>query len=188
MSSTSTNTALPTDKNLELLARRMRNRAFEGTFSGYKHEVNGRYFRRCRRVVYGMTLIFSRDTGHHTSGWLKNPDYERCLHLSMSAAPRAIWTPDTPDLDTDLRNRTLRAFFREDLNKVWAEPPLTPAGRRSGVWHWRLFCDEHWKAIVPRGEVYSTELTEKGWKSASEIGVTTSSAMKTAKEAGCSTE
>ena len=30
-------------------------------------------------------------------------------------------------------------------------------------------CDEAWKPIMPRGEVYSTQFTERGWKSFSEI-------------------
>lgn len=37
------------------------------------------------------------------------------------------------------------------------------------VQHWRLFADEHWNPILPRGEVYSSKFTEIGWKSASEI-------------------
>jgi hypothetical protein len=27
----------------------------------------------------GTKLIFSRDVGHHSSGWFKNPDFERCF-------------------------------------------------------------------------------------------------------------
>jgi hypothetical protein len=32
-----------------------------------------------------------------------------------------------------------------------------------------VFCDERWQPILPRGEVYSREFTEKGWKSFSEM-------------------
>lgn len=38
-----------------------------------------------------------------------------------------------------------------------------------GVYHYRLFCDEAWKPIMPRGEVYSTQFTERGWKSFSDL-------------------
>jgi hypothetical protein len=41
------------------------------------------------------------------------------------------------------------------------------------VWHYRLFADPSWAAIVPRGEVYSTELTEAGYLSFSELGYQT---------------
>jgi hypothetical protein len=33
----------------------------------------------------------------------------------------------------------------------------------------RLFCDAGWQPIKPRGEVYSRHLTEKGWRTFSEI-------------------
>jgi hypothetical protein len=39
------------------------------------------------------------------------------------------------------------------------------------VRHWRVFCDIIWQAIMPRGEVYSRELTERGWQSWSDLHV-----------------
>jgi hypothetical protein len=60
------------------------------------------------------------------------------------------------------------AFFGEHVRLLWAESPKSLEGRRVGVWHWRLFCNERWEPIHPRGEVYSTELTEIGWQSWSE--------------------
>lgn len=154
----------------DFLAGRMRVNAFKGVWhGGSRGLVDQAYFARCRKIQHGTTMIFTRDVGHHTSGWFKNPDYERCLHLSMSAQPGLIWTPDTPDFDERMRNAWLRAFFKEDLDKVWFEPPVSPEGRSAGVQHWRLFCDATWKPIVPRGEVYETEFTEKGWKTSSEM-------------------
>ena len=41
--------------------------------------------------------------------------------------------------------------------------------KRAEVYHYRLFCDEGWQPIMPRGEVYSTQFTELGWKSFSEL-------------------
>lgn len=164
---------MPTWKQVDLdrVAERMLTTAATGLYTGRESEINGLYFMSCRQRHYGTTLICTRDGGHHTSGWMKNPDYERCLHLSMSPMPSQIWTRDTPDFDTKLRDGWLNAFFKGDLRYVWAESPKTPEGRKANVWHWRLFCDENWVPMLPRGEVYSRKFTELGWKSASELGV-----------------
>jgi hypothetical protein len=161
----------PSERELEYVARKMRKRATRGMYTGHEHEIHQPYFRNCRRIAFGTVLIFTRDLGHHTSGWMKNPDYERCWHLSLSPMPSVLWTPDTPELDRKLRDGWLRAFFGEHLRQVWAESPKSPKGIRLNVWHWRLFCDEHWKPIVPRKEVYTKEFTDLGWKTASEMGV-----------------
>lgn len=162
----------PTDAQLERVAAFLRRRAARGIFWGQMSGVQKLYIESCTGVAYGTKLIFTRDAGHHSSGWMKNPDYERCWHLSTSAAPTKLWTPSTPDLDRELKRRWLDAFFGEDLRYVWHESPKTEVGIKHGVEHWRVFCDEHWVPIVPRGEVYSTELTELGWKSWSELGNT----------------
>ena len=115
----------------------------------------------------GVTLIYTRDTGHHSSGWWKNPDYERCRHLSVS-----FFDPLTMMPDGFKRDRALdwaRLMFGDDVSKLWIEPPYTIDGKLRGVHHYRLFCDAGWQPIIPRGEVYSTEFTELGWKSFSEI-------------------
>jgi hypothetical protein len=161
----------PTEANLAYVARKMRKRAALGVFEGRDGEIWKPYFQSCRRTIFGTTLVFARDTGHHTSGWLKNPDYERCFHLSMSPEPTRLWTPGTPELDKALTEGWVRAFFGEHIDKLWAESPKSPEGRSVGVWHWRLFCDERWTPLLPRGEVYDTEFTELGWKSASELGI-----------------
>jgi hypothetical protein len=130
------------------------------------------YLDRCRHDDYrtGTRLIFSRDTGHHSSGWLKNPDYERCWHLSLSPLPSVICVPGRlAELDKRMAARWVRAFFADDVSKVWAEGPFSAIGKAHGVWHWRLFCDEHWEPILPRKEVYTREFTEAGWRSASEV-------------------
>jgi hypothetical protein len=53
---------------------------------------------------------------------------------------------------------------------VWSKPPYSPNGKAADVWHYRLFVDK--ATLLPlflRGEVYSRELTEAGWKSFSEV-------------------
>ena len=57
--------------------------AKSGTFDGSAHTD---YLESCRWFVerYDCIIILTRDVGYHTSGWWKNPDYERCYHLSIS--------------------------------------------------------------------------------------------------------
>jgi hypothetical protein len=122
-----------------------------------------------------VTVIFTRDAGHHTGGWLKNPDYERCYHLSLSfrgsdghplnPARRLERAPQMHRLARQI----CVAFYGPDTRYLWAEPPFSEEGKRLQVWHYRVFCDPAWRPIVPRREVYSRELTEKGWKSFSDL-------------------
>ena len=117
---------------------------------------------------FAAILLFTRDGGHHTGGWWKNPDYERCYHLSMSF--RDFETMEPADHQHKLAEKIARAFYGDnDARKLWIEAPYSEHGRRVGVYHYRLFCDEGWQPIVPRGEVYSRELTEAGWKSWSDL-------------------
>ena len=57
--------------------------AKNGTFDGMEMTD---YFENCRWFVerYDCIIILTRDVGYHSSGWWKNPDYERCYHLSIS--------------------------------------------------------------------------------------------------------
>jgi hypothetical protein len=153
----------------------LRERARMGTFDG--RETGMPYLLSCTLDDFqtGSRLIYTRDTGHHSSGWFKNPDYERCLHLSVSYRE-----PDTGGRLGQRRHDTARwasLFFGDDLKKAWFEPPHSADGKRCDVLHVRLFCDDNWQPIKPRGEVYSTELTEVGWKSFSELGVDVSSTL-----------
>lgn len=135
-----------------------RARAAIGIYDGTKETFD--YLRSCSSffVPQRARVIFIRDVGHHSSGWWKNPDYERCLHMSISFE------------DGYLARRAevlAKAFFGDDVRLLWIEPPQTKTGRQIGVWHYRLFCDPVWKGIKPRGEVYSP-LMPKGWMSFSE--------------------
>jgi hypothetical protein len=112
-------------------------------------------------------IIYSRDVGHHESGWWKNPGYERCLHLSVSFL---TWISRTPlPYIPKVAERIGRAFWGDDVRKSWIEGPYTPQGRTCDVHHFRLFCDPAWSPIQPRGEVYSRENTPSDWRSFSEI-------------------
>lgn len=152
-----------------------------GHYSGLvRSSAEAHYFERCtfawpRSPDYGAKLIYTRDIGMHTSGWFKNPDYERCYHLSLS-----FWQPAEGftlggvagfplDQDHAAARQWCRMFFGEHCRSLWIEPPYSAEGRRYDVYHYRLFCDAGWQPMKPRKEVYSRDFTEKGWKSFSEI-------------------
>lgn len=129
-------------------------------------------------VPTGTQLIYTRDIGMHTAGWLKNPDYERCLHLSLSFwyVPGDVLMPSGSHVemypvprDVKLSKEWVDLFFGESKRYLWAESPKSDYGRKMEIWHYRVFCDEAWQPIVPRKEVYSREFTEAGWQSFSEI-------------------
>ena len=115
----------------------------------------------------GTRLIFSFDTGHHSSGWWKNPEYERCWHLSISFHDPLTGKPAPKDVK--LTDRWLEAFYGDNRRYVWSESPYSEHGKITDTWHYRIFCDQAWQPIVPRGEVYSREFTEAGWLSFSEL-------------------
>lgn len=154
------------DRWLERTIREHRVMAEQGTFQG---DTFTPYLYLCRIVnpFRGVSSIFSRDTGYHTSGWWKNPDYERCYHLSVS-----FFDPLTEQLrpqDKKIVDQFLDGLFGPNKRLLWCESPHSKAGKKRDVWHYRLFCDEHWQPILPRGEVYSKAFTEVGWKSFSEL-------------------
>lgn len=138
----------------------IKEQAGRGLFDGTEHTA--RYMYRCRHQCPNThaLLIFSRDTGHHTSGWWKNPDYERCYHLSISFEDGH---------SRKMAERWCKALFGDHVAKLWIEPPYSPAGKARDVWHYRLFCDAGWEPLVPRGEVYSKDWTPADWKSWSDL-------------------
>lgn len=154
------------DAWIELAANQHRLAAKRGEWDGRGPTP---YFLACRQEYFfaGCTSIFTRDVGYHTSGWWKNPDYERCKHLSLSYFDPATCEP--ADKNATTTEQFIAALFGDHKRWLWCEPPYSQDGKRLGVWHYRLFCDEHWQPIKPRGEVYSTELTEAGWHSYSDV-------------------
>ena len=158
------------EQHMRKLAQRIRRRAELGTWDGRRDPLTDPYFRACVTddSLSGTRLIFTRDIGHHTSGWFKNPDYERCYHLSLSSWDAPSGEP-TNYLDRDMAMRWVEAIYSVDVRMAWREPAASPEGRERDVVHWRLFCDDHWQPIVPRGEVYSLDFTELGWKTYSQV-------------------
>jgi hypothetical protein len=160
------------------VAQQMWRVARSGTWDGrgitgtntYFAEYRKPYFERCKafHVQTGTVLIFTRDEGMHSAGWWKNPDYERCYHLSLSFKDPLTMKPAPRDVR--LSKEWVEAFYRDDKRLVWAESPYSDEGKSAEVWHYRVFCDEHWRPLLPRKEVYTREFTELGWKSFSELG------------------
>lgn len=120
------------------------------------------YFNSCKWFLerYPCIAIYTKEYGYHSGGWWKNPDYERCWHLSISFPGGK---------DKKVFKDILNFLFGSYQNLIWVEPPYSKEGKAHDVWHYRLFCDENWMPIKPRGEVYNTHFTEKGWKSFSEL-------------------
>lgn len=153
-----------------LVAHEMRQRANQGIFNGRQTHANMQFLMYCtaQHVPTCTRLIFTRDSGYHSGGWWKNPDYERCYHLSLTFVE--LVSGSFGAKDEKLTRMWLNAFFSpDDQKKLWIESPATPAGKERDAWHYRLFCDEHWAPLMPRGEVYNTQFTEVGWKSFSEV-------------------
>lgn len=144
---------------MEALRAQMWAHANSGLWNGRENTL---YFQLARRlnIPTGTSLLFTRDIGHHTSGWWKNPDYERCYHLSLSF--HDLDTETNLPFEPKLAEAWVRCFYRDWVRYIWEESGVTPGIE---VRHYRVFCDPAWQPILPRGEVYSRELTEAGWKS-----------------------
>lgn len=158
--------------DMDGLVRFARLRAKRDFFDGPQTSRAQRYMRMCSHLFsiapdISARVILTRDTGHHTGGWWKNPDYERCWHLSVSFC---VNPTDAPlPFDRKEAQRIAEAIFNGDARLCWIEPPYTEYGKRADVYHYRLWCDEAWKPMLPRGEVYSKQFTERGWKSFSDL-------------------
>lgn len=154
----------------ENISLEMRRRAALGDYNGTLTQQAKAYveFCTCAYQPDGTILIFTRDIGHHTSGWWKNPDYERCLHLSLSYRDPKTGLPRAKD--KELSALWVEAFFGPTKNLIWAEPPYSPEGKRAECWHYRVFYAPDWVApILPRGEVYSKDWTPANWLSYSDV-------------------
>ncbi|RWP64863.1 MAG: hypothetical protein EOR08_08080 [Mesorhizobium sp.] len=146
-------------------------RAAKLVFDGRDSPASRRYLIDCRHYhsPTQCNIIYTRDTGHHSSGWWKNPDFERCYHLSMSFVAYERGQAHALPFDKRIGAKWATAFFGSDVDMTWIEPPYTEVGKSRDVYHYRLFCDEAWSPIKPRGEVYSKDWTPSGWKSFSDL-------------------
>ena len=162
------------DVSIEMITKEqtvsfMKKNASRGFFDG-THRTQG-YFNICRyyHCPSKTNIIFTKDVGYYSSGWFKNPDYERCYHLSLSF--KVVESGQIYNLPKNekLTDEWIELFFGDNKKWIWTEPPFSEEGKKEDVWHYRLFCDKMWQPIKPRKEVYTREFTEKGWKSFSEL-------------------
>lgn len=158
--------------SLDLLVPWARSRARQFLYDGIADEYGTAVTRACASFLDDdpertVLCIFTRDTGHHGSGWWKNPDFERCWHLSLSHR----WVPSDTVAVMDLKKNEeiARAVFGEDARWAWLEGAFTVDGKERDVMHYRLFADEGWYPIKPHGEVYDRRNTPPDWRSFSEI-------------------
>lgn len=155
--------------DLDVLVKSARRRASRQYYDGSE---NMALMRECASLfainpLVSALMIYTRDIGHHAHGWWKNPDYERCLHLSISFCMNPSGRP--LPYDRKQGEHIAKAFFGSSSRLLWVEPPYSAYGRHCEVYHHRLFCDPSWSPILPRGEVYSRENTPSGWLSFSEL-------------------
>lgn len=91
---------LDRDKWLDSLATSHLEAAAKGEWDGSSPHTP--YFQsyRFENPFRGLMTILTRDIGYHSSGWWKNPDFERCLHLSISFFHpiHRVPTPADPDI------------------------------------------------------------------------------------------
>jgi hypothetical protein len=157
---------------MQQFANHMKRHAEHGHYTGVVETTHLPYFRKARKLHQptGTILIYTRDIGHHSSGWFKNPDYERCYHLSLS-----FFDPQTQyprPFDSKLAKVWIHAFFGDWTRYIWEES-MSDEGRQllaqnpnqPEVRHYRVFCNPVWQPIIPRDEVYTRDFIEKGWKS-----------------------
>jgi hypothetical protein len=147
-------------------------RSLAWLYDGRVNHANMSNIRRCTHKFkvtpeLGAIVMFTRDVGHHSGGWWKNPDYERCFHVSTSY--RDIKTGDHVEHQKDVSERIAKAFYGADITLCWIEGPYSDEGKQADVWHYRLFCDPGWQAFKPKGEVYSKDWTPAHWRSFSDI-------------------
>jgi hypothetical protein len=155
--------------DMAIVAATLKRRATYGWCNGFmSHDMP--YIRRCTvaHTGTGTNVLWTRDTNMHKSGWLKNADYERCLHLSLSTFDPLTLGRGAP-MNRKLSHEWCKLFMGDDLRWALFEGPKSEHGIRLGVEHWRLFCDSHWQPFKPRAEVYSMAFTESGWRSASQV-------------------
>ena len=132
-----------------------------------RQQVDQRKCLRCTayHIPTGNKILLTRDVGHHSAGWWKSPDYERCKHLSVSFVDPESGEPRQQDKAAAWE--IAQEVFRDAARLAWVEPPAFPIGKQYDVYHHRVFyADEDFTVpLLPRGEVYTRQFTEEGWLS-----------------------
>ncbi len=157
-------------RTLEDAVRWLKFTCESGVYMGLiRHAIDRAYFQSCSVLLaeLGITIIYTRDKGHHGNGWWKNPDYDKCYHLSIGF--RDVETNEPLPFNKEKGYEIAKMFFGDDVKLTWFESAFTGVGKKFEICHYRLFVDPTWQPIKPTGEVYSKLKTPASWKSFSEI-------------------
>ena len=158
------------EQHLDRMVARLRLGAQTGRYDGTTRTAPYLMSQRAMlvRPDTSVVVIYTLDEGMHACGWWKNPDYERCKHMSVSFVSTETGEPAPHDRAATAM--LCRRFMDDAARLSWWEPPYSEDGKRRDVWHVRVFYAPGWsEPILPRGEVYTREFTEGGWKSWSDI-------------------
>ena len=157
------------EARIAAVARNLRHTAFRFPWDG-RLAISPRH----RWVGPGITeprttsITVTFDFGYAGSGWWKNAEYDRCLHLSIThptnrvvsrVDPRTKMPFNVFDCETPTDAEVWAwavALFGTDAAKAWVEPAASTLDpyRLPNVVHARVFCDDH-GPIIPTGEVYN---------------------------------
>ena len=163
----------PTKPMLRTIAQARLTAASSVPYTGFGTMADKITITRCKHIFehnreLSALILFTRDEGMHASGWWKNPDYERCEHLSLSFWDAQHKLPIQHD--HKLARVWCAGLWGDNVRYLWIEPPYSAPGKTSDVYHYRLFLAPDWRLpILPRKEVYTKHFTELGWKSWSDI-------------------
>lgn len=155
--------------SMEKLVKAMKRHAWSGDQFYDGRNVQSPYFRHARQIheKSGTSLLFTRDKGMHSSGWFKNPDYDKCLHLSLSFWDMTGENAKPAAYNYSLARMWVNLFFEDLTRLIWEESTALP-DLPCEVRHYRVMCNDHWQPIKPRKEVYSRDFIEKNWRSFSD--------------------
>jgi hypothetical protein len=149
-------------------------------FLAFKHPFSGQEIVHDRHHIVADSLtepgrktsiLLTFDQGTHASGWWRNSEYDRCLHLSLTHPPdrRLIADPNNLPAIQSPSDKEVAAWaaavFGPHTDKLWIEPAASALDpyRRPNVPHIRLFLNRDNYPILPTGEVY----TLKPWSDGS---------------------
>jgi hypothetical protein len=132
--------------------------------------ANGRYVRLCtaEHRPTGTMLMLTRDFEPPKQA---DGTPTRVIHLSLSfivpgSRPHeGLGQPRKRD--ALLSHEWARLVFRHRLAWVWVQRSVTELGRRKGVWHYKLFCDERWLPV--KTEELPAAMREYAWLPFSEV-------------------
>lgn len=130
---------------LREVAAQLKTAASKVIYDGRTTAAGWRNVERCTayHLPTQAILIYTRDSGLHSSGWCKNPESDRCLHLPMSFA--ALYRDGPAErlpFDPKLGRRWAKVFFGDHAQLLWD-------GRVGDAHHYWLFCDQDWQPILP---------------------------------------